>query len=456
MPQDAAAQPAASTAGAGATGAAPVVPTPAMPKGVSGTPAGDGVRLPRPQSMLDWVLVALLLVLLVVLVETVIHCLGMWRTRRALALRAAQRTNDLKAGSTVATAQRTPRTETVRKPSARLAAATGHHTAASSRQPTPGSGRHTAPSGRMTASGRVVNPLAATPNPAAPAGEAAARLPAGFAPFRIAEIIDETATVKTFRLLPAPGAELAPYHAGQYLLVAVVPAGADQPVMRCYSLSDAPGLTDGYRITVKSGGLVSGHLHGGMSVGDLVQVRKPTGKFIVDPINQKLDVALIAGGIGITPLWAMARALIAAQSRVRIDLFFGVRTSQDVIFARQLHAMAAETQQFRLHLVLSQPPADGSWQGLSGHVDVDLIRRVLLYNLRGRSYFICGPTQMMTDLTAGLEAAGVARDDIRTESFGGPSARRKSTGKDDEDSFAPSSETAREAVAIFRDKDRRG
>nr|MBA3938316.1 FAD-binding oxidoreductase [Planctomycetota bacterium] len=223
------------------------------------------------------------------------------------------------------------------------------------------------------------------------------------------------------------GKPLAPFQAGQYLTVMVKPAGAAKPAIRNYSLSSPPHQSEYYQISVKAvdKGLVSNHIHQNFRAGDLVDLKKPGGKFFLDPA-QRLDLALVAGGIGITPVWSMTQEFLSVGRRNRIDLFYGCRTEADVAFAKELKEISAKHENFRLHIVLSR--ADGGWTGLTGHVDLALIRRVLLYNLRGRAYYLCGPAQMMTDITEGLENQGVPTSDIHYEAFGPAAPRKKKEG----------------------------
>ena len=110
---------------------------------------------------------------------------------------------------------------------------------------------------------------------------------------------------------------------GQFLTVVVtMPAesvdGQSDPaperLTRCYSLSDVP-RPDGYRITVKRAtaphsspedavGRVSTFLHAHAAVGSTLEVRAPSGQFVITS-DAMVPVVLVGGGIGITPLLSM-------------------------------------------------------------------------------------------------------------------------------------------------------
>ena len=97
----------------------------------------------------------------------------------------------------------------------------------------------------------------------------------GFQPLRVAEIRRESATITSFRLVPADGTPSSPSaQAGQYLTVRLRPDADGPPLTRSYSLSDLPDER-GYRISVKREGAGSRYLHQHVKVGDLHRRRRP-------------------------------------------------------------------------------------------------------------------------------------------------------------------------------------
>ena len=82
--------------------------------------------------------------------------------------------------------------------------------------------------------------------------------------------------------------------------------------MRQYSLSNDPAERDRYVIAVKRegdgrGGSLS--LVDGVRAGQMIEVGEPENLFELD--SKARSFVLIAGGIGITPMMAMARHLLA-------------------------------------------------------------------------------------------------------------------------------------------------
>lgn len=235
----------------------------------------------------------------------------------------------------------------------------------------------------------------------------------------------------SFYLEPVDGAPLQPYRAGQFLTVQLdLPdaRGASRPVTRCYSLSDRHD-PDSYRITIKRipppadrpdlpPGLVSGYFHDHVFPGSIVQLRAPAGTFVLDDAPD-VPAVLIAGGIGITPIFAMAREALARQSDRAIHLVYGVRDSRELVFESAIDALREQHPNFHVTLVQSCPlpgEAGGPDCQAAGYIDIPLLRRILP---QGRHHFhVCGPPPMMASLVPALRAWAGADDAVRFEAFG--------------------------------------
>lgn len=242
---------------------------------------------------------------------------------------------------------------------------------------------------------------------------------------------DRAGSQVSFYLEPVDGQPLLAYEPGQFLTFQIdLPdtLGVVQTLTRCYSLSDRPDPT-AYRITVKRAappadrrdlppGLVSGYLHDTAIAGMILQVRAPAGVFVMDD-DATAPFVLIAGGIGITPLFAMARGALARQPKRTIHLFYGVRDASEIVFGADLAAMQAQHPGFHVMIVESCPmPGDsgGNFPHVKGYIDIALLSRTLPGGCH--PVYLCGPPAMMAALIPALHAWGVARDDLHYEAFG--------------------------------------
>jgi len=252
----------------------------------------------------------------------------------------------------------------------------------------------------------------------------------GLRTFRIAHKVVEDAggTVCSFYLQPEDGRALPPYRPGQFLTLSLdIPAkdGLPPQVVRCYTLSDAPGK-DTYRISVKrvAGGRASNYLHDRLGAGGSLKVRAPSGHFHIG--QGTAPVVLIGGGIGITPMLAMLNWCLANQPKREVWLFYGVRNSSEAIMLPHLEELAAAHPGFHLRVCYSAPlPADldGHANRHNGRIDVTLLR--LRLPPKPFQFYICGPAPMLESLVPALEDWGVPPARIHFEAFGPSTVKRR-------------------------------
>lgn len=238
----------------------------------------------------------------------------------------------------------------------------------------------------------------------------------GFKPFIVNQKQFEADGIVSLYLTPQDRKALPVFRPGQYLTIQVCHQNTGQLLTRCYSLSDSYH-GDYYRISVKheQNGQVSGYLHQQIHEGDILLVKVPQGSFYLD-MNSLHPVVLIAGGIGITPLLCMLNALLAADDKREIHLFYGVRNGSQVIMKDYLQSLAETRSQFFLHLCYSRPNDEDSDFYHQGRVEIGLLQSVLPAS--NYLFFLCGSKQMMEDLSRGLKTWGVPEQDIHYELFG--------------------------------------
>jgi len=215
------------------------------------------------------------------------------------------------------------------------------------------------------------------------------------------------------------GRDLPPFEAGAHLeLVLESPAG--QVLRRAYSLCNAPGSTGCYQIAVlrepaSRGGSAAVHR---LQVGQRLQARAPRNLFAL--ATQAPHHLLLAGGIGITPLLAMAAQLHAAGQN--FSLHHAVRSLARAAFARQL---AAAPYAHQVH-----------WHADDGPVAQRLQLPALLAAApAGAHLYVCGPAGLMAAALAAARGAGWQEARLHREYFG---AEPRDTGSPD--STAPGTE----------------
>lgn len=229
----------------------------------------------------------------------------------------------------------------------------------------------------------------------------------------VLELVRETADALTLVLDLGERARGEP---GQFLTFDLAIGG--ERLRRAYSLSSGPG--DRPQITVKriAGGRASTHLVEHAEPGMRLRALGPSGIFVLDPpagegVNRQ--VSFVGGGSGITPLVAMAEALVAAEPDARVDIFYGNRAAADIIFRERIDALAAH-ENVRVEYVLEDPSElEGATAGL---LDGATLRGLLWGQaMVERHFYLCGPEGMRVEARETLDGYGVPEERIHEERF---------------------------------------
>src|SRR5271165_2959024 len=240
----------------------------------------------------------------------------------------------------------------------------------------------------------------------------------GFRSLRVAETKRESSSVLSLVLEETDGKPLSPALPGQFVVLRMRPKPDASPLLRNYSLSDAPSA-DHYRISVKQevNGAASTYLHTQVRRSDVLDVSAPRGSFTLRPGDG--PVVLLSAGVGATPVLAMLHALAAESSAREVWWLYGARNRDDHPFFQESRGLLQELQHCRSHVRYSRPgPQDrlGSDYDAAGHLDVAALEQLGVP--RDADFYLCGPPTFLRDLTAGLAAWGVATSRVHTEVFG--------------------------------------
>ena len=226
-------------------------------------------------------------------------------------------------------------------------------------------------------------------------------------------LVPETAEAVTL-VLDVPG--WPGHRAGQHVDVRLTAEDGYQ-AQRSYSIASAPEQTE-LALTVErfDDGEVSPYLVDVVQAGDRFELRGPIGGWFTWDAPQGGPLLLIAGGSGLVPLMAMLRHRQLAGSDAEARLLLSTRSPGDVLYARELEAIAAEPGLTVVHTYTRSRPE--GWTGFARRVDRAMLEEVSWPPADRPQAFVCGPTAFVEAVADGLVALGHDPDRIRTERFG--------------------------------------
>lgn len=195
-------------------------------------------------------------------------------------------------------------------------------------------------------------------------------------------------SVTAFELRAVDGGSLPAWEPGAHLDVHL-PSG----LVRQYSLCGDPRDLASYRIAVLAdaggrGGSLE--VHRELRAGERLEIGLPRNNF---PLVDSDRYVFVAGGIGITPMLAMARQ--AARDGKDWRLVYGARTAEHFAFASELLSLEGAAE--RVSLIANDT---------DGNADLG----ALVSDSHGAQVYCCGPPGLMGALTALMEGAGRSQD----------------------------------------------
>lgn len=202
--------------------------------------------------------------------------------------------------------------------------------------------------------------------------------------------------------------ELRPFNASKF---STVEAGSHLDLLlkngltRSYSLTN-PGDSDRYIIAVKkeaSGRGGSCFVHEQLRVGQVIDIGIPRNHFSLNE-NAELSV-LLAGGIGITPVYAMLKRLRSLEKKVH--LIYCASSRKNAAFVPQIEALISN----------SQGLATATYFFSDEHPDKPSMKTLLSEYGAQADYYCCGPTRMLDAFALECSALGYAN--VHLERFAG-------------------------------------
>lgn len=232
-------------------------------------------------------------------------------------------------------------------------------------------------------------------------------------PYEVVEVREERGGAWTLALMPRGQPVIRAFSPGQFAWLNLSSSPwvlRDHP----FSISSSPAQLPRIEMTIKPLGDFTGTI-GDVPIGQTAWLDGPFGVFSIDRYPDAPGFVFIAGGIGVTPVMSMLRALADQGDQRPLWLFYANSDWDSVAFREELDELELRLALTIVHIV---EEASADYQGLTGRLDEAILRRCLPESLpTDVRYFLCGPTPLTDAAEAALVTMGVTPSHVRTELF---------------------------------------
>jgi ferredoxin-NADP reductase len=206
------------------------------------------------------------------------------------------------------------------------------------------------------------------------------------------------------------------FRAGQFLHLALdaYDPSMPWPESRVFSIANAPTRREMLRVTFAVKGTFTQRMADEMFVGGTVWLKLPYGAFRLE-VEADREVALVAGGTGITPYISFMEEACDNGCDAPIHLFYGVRTADLALYGDVIAECRKKLPRFRAHLFVETPKSDEA-----GYIQGQLNLESILESLQKPStaiFYLSGPLAMIRAFRAGLTGRGIDPENISVDDW---------------------------------------
>ena len=222
------------------------------------------------------------------------------------------------------------------------------------------------------------------------------------------EIISRTHDISSFRF---PRPDELDYKPGQFFFVTL--KQGDKELKKHFSFSSSPTEKDHIEFTKKFTDHEYSLALKASKVGDWAMIEAPFGQFTFE--GEYPRIALLGGGIGITPFISFCKNAIDKGLGSKITLFYGCRTPEDIAFRKEFEELSQKNRNLKLVFIVN-PPAPPDWTGATGIITADLIKQQLP-DYQNYMFYTCGPPPMIEAMEKLVVSLGLPKEKLKREIF---------------------------------------
>ena len=209
------------------------------------------------------------------------------------------------------------------------------------------------------------------------------------------------------------------FKAGQYITLKKVIGGNE--LRRDYSICSSPKSNE-LKVAIKEmkDGTFSSYANNQLTVGDVLEVAPPKGRFVFEPNDKKTkNIAAFAAGSGITPVLSIIKCALEEEIHSKVILVYGNKSTEDTMFLNELLELQHHYKdRFSIQFVFSQK--DSGNDSIFGRIEKSTVNYVMKNkhkNIEVDAYYLCGPEAMIHTVKDVLTDNGIEAERIHFELF---------------------------------------
>jgi len=208
----------------------------------------------------------------------------------------------------------------------------------------------------------------------------------------VKKIIQETPNAKSFIFDKPKGLDFNP---GQsFSIYFLQDHGELRGVPRSFTPSTSPTF-DHMELTVKKETVFTTEILNNFKVGEKLGLHGPFGK-IAFTEDIKDDLILIAGGSGITPMMSIIRYVVDKKLPNKITLLYSNKTEEDIIYKKELEDLEKKGKLKVVYCITREK--NPGIKCYTKRIESEIITESTDL-LKEKTFFVCGPPQMVSSLT---------------------------------------------------------
>jgi len=207
-------------------------------------------------------------------------------------------------------------------------------------------------------------------------------------------------------------------------------SNVSETTIRAYSMANYPGEKGIVKFNIRIAspppgsqgippGIMSSYVFN-LKPGDKIDVYGPFGEFFAKDTDA--EMVFVGGGAGMAPMRShIFDQLKRLNSTRKISFWYGARSLREAFYSEEYDQLAAENDNFKWHLALSDPQPEDDWDGMTGFIHNVLFENYLKEHEAPEDceYYMCGPPMMNAAVIKLLEDLGVEPENILLDDFGG-------------------------------------